>query len=410
MPVQTRPDKLDALVASAQFDVCGNGCCGPSRPRPAAERYVYRASLPNGGTVNLFKVLLTNACVNDCAYCVNRRGADTPRSAYTAEEMAGLFMDFYSRRLVQGLFLSSGIGGDANRTMSALVDTVAILRQRYHYRDYIHLKIMPEADYGCVFEACRLADRVSVNMEAPTQAYLSRLSHRKDLARGIIERMHWVKGLKDGDARLAPSGQTTQFVVGGAGESDGDILGVVQDLYKDMGLQRAYFSAYHPVGDPRLEGVPATPPMREHRLYQADWLARVYGFSPAEIKLAIGKSGNLSLARDPKHIIALASPWLFPVDVNRAGYEALIHVPGLGPVVAKRIVAARADRRIDSLQQLYKMRLLHQAVPFIYFDGMPRSERQAPLPLPELEEAEANTAESLHHVHDAVDGNLAARR
>ncbi len=201
-------DKLDTPVAAAQFDVCG----GTTAASPL--RFIHRAALPGGGSICLFKVLLTNICINDCAYCVNQIGRDTPRCSFQPEELAKLFMELHSKRLAQGLFLSSAIGKDASQTMASMVKVVEILRHRYEFRGYIHLKVLPGASFDCIEAGCKLASRVSVNIEAPTVQHLAKLSHKKDLHHGIIERMRWVKQLVSSDENLVPSGQTTQFVVG----------------------------------------------------------------------------------------------------------------------------------------------------------------------------------------------------
>ncbi len=360
-------DKLNALVAAANFDVCGGPCSQAKSPAG----FIYQAALPGGGTMPLLKVLLTNVCVNDCGYCVNQIGRDIPRCSFQSEELAKLFMELYAKRLVQGLFLSSGIGSDASRTMESMIKVVEILRRRYRFTGYIHLKILPGARLDCIEAACRLASRVSVNIEAPTAQHLARLSQKKDLHHGILERMRWVKQIISKNEFLVPSGQTTQFVVGAAGETDLHILHTTEALYKEMGLRRIYFSAFRPIKDSLLEELNPTPPMREHRLYQVDWLLRVYRFSPDEAALALDKNGNLSLGKNPKVTIAQQQPWLFPVDLNKAGYEELLRVPGIGPTSAKRIIETRREHSIDSLQQLKKMRITtNVAFPFIWFKGI----------------------------------------
>lgn len=394
-------DKLETLVAAAQFD-----SCGVSSARSASRvishqnpmRFIYRASLPGGGSVCLFKVLLTNICTNDCAYCVNQIGRDVPRCSFQPEELAKLFMEMHEKRLVQGLFLSSAIGKDASQTMQAMIKTVEILRFKYEYRGYVHLKILPGASFDCIEAGSKLANRVSVNIEAPTVHHLARLSRKKDLYNGILERMRWVKQLTDKDENIVPSGQTTQFVVGAAGETDRDILHATEALYGEVGLRRAYFSAFTPIRNSRLEDVRPTPPIREHRLYQTDWLFRVYGFSPGEIELTLNKDGNLPLGKDPKLTIAQKQPWLFPVDVNTATYEELLRVPGIGPTSARRIVEARRERSIFSVQQLRKMRVVtSRAVPYIWFKGMLEFEKQTsflPEVLNELNEPVPSLAEA----------------
>ena len=369
-------DRTESLVDGARFDVCGYGSAGFTSM--SALRHIHRAAVPGKGSVCLFKVLLTSECINDCAYCANQVGRDGPRSSLRPEELARVFVDLHGKNLVSGLFLSSGIGTNATRTMQSMIDTVEILRHNHRYRGYIHLKILPGAPFDCVEQACKLASRVSINMEAPTVGHLARLSSRKDLQQDILQRMKWVKQLTAGDDRLVPSGQTTQFVLGAAGETDRDVLDATAALYGEIGVRRVYFSPFRPVAGSRLEGVRPTPLLRAYRMYQADWLLRVYGFSPQEVDLALSGNGNLPLGRDPKLTIARKQPWLFPVDVNRASYHELIRVPGIGPASASRIIEARREHRVFSLQQLKKMRVAtSRAAPFIWYQGMSSLERQA---------------------------------
>ncbi len=380
-------DRLQTLVGAAQFDVCSHSAgrnCGRSSPSPL--RFIYRAALPGGGTTPLFKVLLTNVCVNDCAYCVNQSGRDCPRFAFQPDELARLFMELHAKRLVKGLFLSSGIAGSASRTQEKMINVVEILRQRYEFKGYIHLKILPGAPFDCVEAGCRLADRVSLNVEAPTAHHLSRLSSKKNLHQDIVERMRWIKQVMSSNEGLVRSGQTTQFVVGAAGETDRDILRTTSALYNELELRRVYFSAFSPVWRSPLEDHSPTSPHREHRLYQVDWLLRVYKFSLQEIDLALGEKGNLPITKDPKLLIAQRQPWLFPVDVNKASYDELLRVPGIGPVSASRIIEARKDHSINSLEQLRKMQVVtKRATPFIWFQGMLPSEKQSTF-LPQFDE------------------------
>ncbi len=378
-------DKLETLSAAARFDVCGYSGSPPAEQSPL--RFIYRAVLPGGGCVSLFKVLLTNVCTNDCAYCANRVGRDCPRATFQPEELARIFIQLYERRLVQGLFLSSGIAGNASRTMEKMITTVEILRQRYGFKGYIHLKILPGASFDCVEAGCRLASRVSVNIEAPTAHHLARLSSKKNIYQGIIEPMRWVKKIIASNEMLVPAGQTTQFVVGAADETDRHLLETTEALYRELGLRRVYFSAFKPVSGTPLEDHLPTSPTREHRLYQTDRLLRSYGFSLQEVELALNDEGNLSLKRDPKIVIAQKQPWLFPVDVNKASYEELLRVPGIGPVSARRIVDARREHRINSMGQLRKMRVVvRRAAPYIWFKGMLDWEKQMSF-LPQLEDA-----------------------
>ncbi len=384
-------EKLDVLALGAEFDICG---CGRRTP-PSPLRFIYNAALPQGGCVPLFKVLQSNACINDCAYCVNQAGRDIPRSALTSEELARIFMELYRKKLVQGLFLTSAVDRDASRMQQAMIKTVEVLRRSYHFTGYIHLKMLPGATRDLIEAGCRLASRVSVNMEAPTATHLARLSSKKDIYNGILEPMRWARQIMAGHDNLVPSGQTTQFVVGAAGETDRDILKTTTGLYQEIGLRRIYFSAYSPIGGSRLEGVPPAPPMREHRLYEVDWLLRVYGFSAREVELALDGSGHLRLSQDPKLTIARKQPWLYPVDVNTAPYDDLVRVPGVGPVSARRIVSARRGHSIDSLDQLKKMRVVvRRAVPFLWFKGMMPEDRQLSF-LPERDEESPEPAPSL---------------
>jgi putative DNA modification/repair radical SAM protein len=361
-------NKLAALATAARDDICGCSRAGAVDTSPS--KFLYKAALPDGGCTSLFKVLMTNACVNDCAYCANRVNQDTHRTAFKPEELAGLFMQFNHKKMAEGLFLSSGIAGDATGTMSRMIETVELLRVKYRFSGYVHLKLLPGASEDCIEAACKLADRVSVNIEAPTAAHLSRLSSGKNILDGILAPMRRVKQLKDNSPRLVPSGQTTQFVVGAAGETDRDILDTTGGLYQEIDLRRVYFSAYRPAGDGRLEGVPATPAIRQHRLYQSDWLLRVYHFAPAEVSLALDSGGFLPLRRNPKMAIALRRPEIFPVDVNRASYDDLLRVPGIGPFSAERIVEARRYRAIDGLGSLQKMHVRYrEAAPFVWFKG-----------------------------------------
>jgi len=385
-------DKLDMLTAAAEFDVCGYD---GTRRNNSPLRFIHRVALPGKKPVCLFKVLMTNSCVNDCIYCVNQIGRDVPRSFFHPEELARLFMELNSKRLAHGLFLSSGIAGDASRTMETMIDTVTILRRHYEFKGYVHLKILPGASLGCVEEACKLANRVSVNMESPTANHLAKLSFKKNLHRDIVERMRWVRKIAQANQRLLPSGQTTQFVVGATDETDRDILSAIKALYQEMELRRVYFSAFQPIRKSRSEGLLPASPMRAHRLYQVDWLLRIYGFRLSEVELALGKGDNFSLTKDPKLVIAQKQPWLFPLDINKASYSELIRVPGIGPVSAGRIIETRREHNIFSLEQLKKMgAVTKRAENFIWIQGMPVLERQASF-LPQLEKDLSQRAFSL---------------
>jgi predicted DNA-binding helix-hairpin-helix protein len=367
--------KLELLGDAARFDVCGYS--PPGREEISPLSFIYRSTLPEGGCSSLFKVLLTNVCSNDCAYCVNQVGRDCRRMAFQPDELARTFMELNRKGLAKGMFLSSGIAGSPVAMQEKLVNTVEILRRKYAFRGYVHLKILPGADFASVEAACRLASRVSVNMEAPSAQRLAMLTSRKDILQGILEPMQWVQRITRDNPALVPSGQTTQFVVGAANETDRELLQTTAALYRDVGLRRAYFSAFRPISHSRIEDHPATPPMRQHRLYQVDWLLRVYGFSQSELETALSDDNNFALAKDPKITIARRRPWMFPLDINKASYDELLRVPGIGPVSARKIVENRKLQSIGSLQDLQKMRVsTRRAAAYIWFKGMLQSERQ----------------------------------
>jgi len=377
-------EKLRALASAARFDVCGSGA-GADKPENLPVNFIHHAALPDGGCASLFKVLMTNTCVNDCAYCVCAASRDVRRTEFKPEELARTFTELNRRRIAQGLFLSSGVAGNPDCAMESMVKTIEILRSRYRFQGYIHAKMLPGASSDRIEAVCRLASRVSINVEAPNSERLRRLSSKKNLLEGILGPMHQARDFAKKHSSLIPAGQTTQFVVGAAGEKDVEILDTSASLYKEIGLRRIYFSAYRPIGDPRLEGVNAASPWRQHRLYQADWLMRVYGFPHAEVSLALDRLGNLPLKSNPKLSIARAQPWLFPVDLNRASYEDLLRVPGIGPLSAKRITEMRKIHDIGSVDQLKKLHVRYrEAMPFVWFKGMLDFEKQLCF-IPELE-------------------------
>jgi putative DNA modification/repair radical SAM protein len=363
-------DKLTLLSAAAEFDLCAT--CSAATQVTAGDalaRSITRLFLPNGRMLSVLKVLMTDACHYDCFYCANRSERRCRRHSFTPDELAASFINLRDRGLVNGLFLSSGIHSRADETMRDMLTAAEIVRRKHGFAGYIHLKVLPGAPNDCVADAVELADRVSVNMEAPTQSALDRLGTRKRLAEDIIQRMHWIRdaAARAGHGKLK-SGQTTQFVVGPAGESDREILTSVAALRRSVGLRRAYFSAFRPVSDTPSEGVTPTPPMRQHRLYQAEWLLREYGFDLADIPFDDG--GRLPLGLDPKVGFALRSLHLFPLEVNRASRSELLRVPGIGPKSAARILATRQRGRITSLGELRRLGVtVRRAAAFLLCDG-----------------------------------------
>ena len=371
-------DKVEVLGRAAQYDVCGEACgTEAARVRGNLDRWIYPAVMPDGKRVALLKVLMTNVCERNCAYCANRIGRDAPRTTFSPDELARLFDQMVQRKLVQGLFLSSGIAGGSSRTMDRMLATVELVRKRYAFDGYVHLKLLPGSTRGQVERAGQLAQRVSVNLEAPNMERLSRIAPNKG-RNELLEPMRWASEfIRRGAGRWAPSGQTTQFVVGAADESDHEILTTTRYLYDKLDLHRAYYSAFQPVRDTPLEGKPHTPTWREHRLYQCDFLFRLYGYDLEE--LVFGPDGNLPRDADPKTMWAQAHPEYYPVEVNRADREALLRVPGIGPRSATRILRARRQAGLATLRDLRKLgAVATRAAPYVLLGGK-RPPYQLPL-------------------------------
>ena len=347
-------EKLDILGGAAGYDVCAASCAPRRRKVPLIKgqvsQFISRATTSSGKKVSLFKVLQTNHCQKNCFYCVNRRGRDHPRSTFQPEELAGVFMDLYEKRLVDGLFLSSAISGGADRSMERMTATVEILRHKYKYQGYVHLKTLPGASQAAIESACALATRTSVNLEAPRRESLAKIAPEKDLILDILDPLRCIAGQKEAGRPGLSAGVTTQFVVGAGGETDEDIIKSTAWLYKNLCLHRAYFSAFQPVEDTPLDALEPTPPLREHRLYQADFLLRQYRFSAAE--LPFDDTGSLPLDKDPKLVWAIQHPSIFPVEVNQASQAGLLRVPGIGPISARRILQARREGKIRTLRAL----------------------------------------------------------
>ena len=362
--------KLALLGESAKYDVCASSSATPKRFQNAeigrtAPSGVCHSFTPDGRCVSLFKVLLSNQCEKDCLYCPNRAGRDVPRSRFAPEELADLFMEFYRRNYVEGLFLSSGVRHSTGRTMQELLETLEILRTRHRFGGYIHLKILPGAGEAEIERAVALSNRVSLNMEAPTALHLARLSRTKNFASEImggLSRIH--RHLRDQPG----VSHSTQFIVGAAQESDRDILDSTLRLYSSYGLKRAYFSTFQPVPGTPLDGITASPLVREHRLYQADFLYRYYGFRMDE--MPYNSAGNLDLGIDPKQAFAELHPERFPLEINRASVAELLRIPGIGPRSAKRIVWLRRENRFRSVEDLARIGVVtKRALPFILVAG-----------------------------------------
>ncbi|MFT4098909.1 MAG: putative DNA modification/repair radical SAM protein, partial [Rhodoblastus sp.] len=316
--------KRDSLGGKGVGSVTGSGIC--------------HAYAPDGRCISLLKILMTNFCMFDCVYCVNRVSSNVPRARFSVEEIVALTLDFYKRNYIEGLFLSSGIIGSPDHTMETLARVARTLREAHDFRGYIHLKTIPDADPALIAEAGRYADRLSINVELPTEPSLEQLAPQKRMP--TIRRSMAGLRLRIDEARedrkkfrAAPSfatGQSTQMIVGADRSSDVDILTSSTTLYASYGLKRVYYSAFSPIPD-SSKALPsaAAPLMREHRLYQADWLLRFYDFSLDEVASSMA-DGMLDQNMDPKLAWALAHPDTFPLDVNRAPREMLLRVPGLG--------------------------------------------------------------------------------
>jgi len=362
-------EKIELLADDARFEVCAPWGSKQSPHGDDARRWITPTALAGGRVEPHLKVLLSNACERDCGYCANRCGRSFERMSFRPEELARAFHEMWCTGSARGLFLSSAVHGSSGLTMEREIATVEILRTKYGFRGYVHLKLMPGTDRATVERAMELADRVSVNLEAPNPERLARLTGKKDFFHELVTPMRWVKEIRERrGADILPSGHTTQFVVGASGESDREILSTVAGLYGQFALARAYYSAFRPVPDTPLQDLPATPPLRELRLYQSDFLLRHYGFTLED--LAFDEGGNLPMDTDPKTLAALHQAERFPVEVNDASRRELMRVPGLGPRSADRILQMRRQGTFRSLGDLKKAGASpSQAAPFILLNG-----------------------------------------
>lgn len=356
-------DRLKILADGAKYDVsCSSS--GSSRSNnggvgSTAASGICHTWTSDGRCISLLKILLTNACIYDCAYCVNRRSNDTQRVALTPDEVAELTIGFYRRNYIEGLFLSTGVVRSPDYTMELLIRAARALREQYGFNGYIHLKLVPGADPLLVEQAGLWADRVSINLELPTRESLHLLAPDKPRD-AVVQPMRQVSRLISHNRaerkhsrkvpRFAPAGQSTQLIVGASHETDRQIVMLSEQLYRRLDLKRVYYSAFIPLNqDARLPARPVAPLKREHRLYQADWLLRYYGFSAHE--LLDEQSPQLDSELDPKTGWALRHLHLFPLEVNQASYEELLRVPGVGVRSAQRILRARRHGHL-SLDEL----------------------------------------------------------
>jgi len=374
--------KLRILADAAKYDA---SCASSGAPRRKAGpgglgsttgAGICHAYTPDGRCVSLLKILLTNWCLYDCVYCVNRRSSNTPRARFTVEEVVTITLEFYKRNYIEGLFLSSGVVKSPDHTMEEMTRIARSLRRDHGFAGYIHLKTIPEASPWLVEQAGLWADRLSINLELPTDAGLARLAPEKSgatIRAAMGQTKERIVEARAERRRFAPAGQSTQMIVGADAATDTDVLTSSARLYGDYRLSRVYYSAFSPIPEPSAALPLKAPPLqRENRLYQADWLLRFYGFDVAEIA-AGGEAGMLDLEIDPKLAWALKHRERFPVDVNRADRELLLRIPGLGVKAIDRVIAARrhGHLRLADLARLTSS--LKRALPFlIALDHRPR--------------------------------------
>ena len=364
-------NRLKMLSSQMHLEPAEDALC-PQHDR-MEEVYLSKAVLPNGQRISLLKTLQTSVCERDCYYCPFRAGRDFHRTTLKPDVMASLFMEIHRAGAVDGIFLSSGIVAGGLYTQDKIIATAEILRHKLGYRGYMHLKIMPGAEREQVVRTMQLADRVSVNLEAPNTKRLAKLAPLKEFTQELIQPLRWVHEIRQNSSpRDAWKGRwpssVTQFVVGGSGETDVELLSTTDYLYRQLRLSRTYFSPFSPVEDTPLENLPPTPLMRQHRLYQSSYLLRDYDFDLEE--LPFDPSGNLPTNIDPKLAWANSNLSEQPIDLNFADRRDLLRVPGIGPKSAKAILKARRNTRLHAIGDLIKIGVNpKRAAPFILLDG-----------------------------------------
>jgi len=361
-------EKLRLVGDSTAFEPAGDQ---PQTERPPKRLphdlpCVSHVSTPTG-SMPVMKSMMTTACERNCYYCPFRAGrGKTRRVTFTPDEMAASFNQLQQANIAQGLFLSSGIIKGSVTAQDKILDTVEIIRRKYHYKGYVHLKIMPGAEFDQLKRAMQLANRVSINLEGPTPTRLNALAPKKDFDSELLQRITWAHQLRQSGIR---SSIVTQFVVGAVGDTDLELLSLSEQLYQRMGLARAYYSAFHPVTDTPFENLQSTLPVREFRLYQSSFLLRDYGWSVEE--LPFESTGNLRLDMDPKRAWAEAHLRQSPLEIMHASREELMRIPGIGPKAAESIIKARRQSRLHDLSHLRALgiRAPEQTAPYILLDG-----------------------------------------
>ncbi len=383
MVKRTLNEKLAILADAAKYDASCASSGGDRRGSRDGKGLgsttgsgICHAYAPDGRCISLLKILMTNVCIFDCAYCINRASSGVERARFTVEEVVSLTVEFYRRNYIEGLFLSSGIIRSPDDTMADMVRIAQTLRERESFRGYIHLKTIPDADPLLVEQAGRFADRLSINVELPTVTAMAQLAPEKSPAR-IRRAMADVTVLREAArevthkgrraTRFAPAGHSTQMIVGADAATDATILDSASSMYAGYRLSRVYYSAFSPIPDASARLPLVAPPLlREHRLYQADWLMRFYGFAASEIA---GRTGMLDLKMDPKLAWALQNRQAFPVDVNRAPKEALLRVPGFGTKTVDRLLTARRHRTLRFEDLAAMGAVMGRAKAFIHAPG-----------------------------------------
>src|SRR6266496_4402567 len=368
--------RSSTILHSAQREPAKPACFTPKEKRAA---FIHPAQLPNGKQIKLLKTLLSSACEKDCYYCPFRAGRDFRRATFKPQEFAELFMKLNQSSIAQGIFLSSGIAAGGANTQNKILDTAEIVRNKLGFRGYLHLKIMPGAEKGQVERLMQLADRVSINLEAPNTERLKKLAPGKVFIEELFRPLKWVEEIRQTQPAYKfwngkhPS-TVTQFVAGGSDETDLELLTTTDWLMKNVRIKRAYYSAFFPIRDTPMENKAAVDPVREHRLYQASVLLRDYGFDLEEMPFL--QNGNLPLPTDPKLAWAEMNLSQRPVEINRADKRELLRVPGIGLKGAEAILQARRAGKLRDITSLRKLGIIvARALPFLLLDGR-RAESQ----------------------------------
>lgn len=358
-------EKLRILGEASQHDLCNYVSLNKENFTSPKLPGIYHARTQNGCQVPLFKVLMSNHCTSDCNYCINHCHNRFDRVEFSPQELISLFLHYYQNHYAEGLFLSSGMPGDADVAMENMVEVARKLRLEYEYQGYIHLKVIPGASYDMIKRAMSLADRVSVNLESATVTGFQELTSTKDYHNDVLRRMKWIGRLKRRHPEMAPSGQSTQLIVGANNETDYDVLKRAQWLHKHLNINLSYLSPFEPLKDTPLEGHAQPEEKRSPRLYQAQFLLNSYGFSLDEITL--DEEGFLILDEDPKMLWAQSNPDVFPVEVNEASLKELMRVPGIGKKSAQRIIEnRRRGVKFTEMDELKKIGVVvKRAEPFL---------------------------------------------